>query len=111
MFAIVFITVRNEDIALRIASDLVGKRLAACANFFPNRSFYRWKGRVETADERILLLKIGSSDFALVPKEILAMHPDEVPCIVKREIDAGHQAYLDWIKESTERPDEDSDRR
>jgi len=66
MFATVFITVPNEATAVRIANDLVGKRFAACANFFPNRSIYRWKGRVETADEYILLLKIWSSDFALV---------------------------------------------
>ena len=103
MFSTVFVTVPNEEVAASIGDDLVEKRLAACANFFPCRSIYRWKGRIERGDEWILLLKIRSSDFHLVTESILSLHPDEMPCIVMKEIDDGYQPYMDWLKESTER--------
>jgi periplasmic divalent cation tolerance protein len=103
MFAAVFVTVPSEELAASIGADLIEKRLAACANFFPCRSIFRWKGTVERSNECILLLKIRSSDFQLVTESILSMHPDEVPCIIKEEISDGHQPYLDWLIKSTER--------
>ncbi len=103
MFATVFVTVPSEEMAESIGTDLVEKRLAACANFFPCRSVYRWKGEVEKVNECILLLKIRSSDFRLVTESILSLHPDDVPCIVKEDLTEGYRPYLDWLKESTER--------
>jgi periplasmic divalent cation tolerance protein len=103
MFATVFVTVPSEELAESIGANLIEKRLAACANFFPCRSVYRWKGTIERGSECILLLKIRSSDFHLITESILQMHPDEVPCIVKEEITEGHQPYLEWLVQSTER--------
>lgn len=107
MFATVFVTVPSEEIAALIGADLVEKRLAACANSFPCRSIYRWKGRIENGRECILLLKIRSTDFQLVVESIRALHPDEVPCIIMEDIVAGYQPYLDWLMESTERLEKD----
>ena len=103
MFSTVFVTVPNEEMAATIGADLVEKRLAACANFFPCRSIYRWKGEVVRDDECVLLLKIRTSDFRSVSESILSLHPDEVPCIAREDLADGHQPYLDWLKESTER--------
>lgn len=46
MFSAILVTVPNEEMAVRIEVDLVEKRLAACANFCPNRSIYRWNGKM-----------------------------------------------------------------
>jgi periplasmic divalent cation tolerance protein len=103
MFASVFVTVPSEELAESIGASLVEKRLAACANFFPCRSIFRWRGKIEKGNECILLLKIRSSDFHLVIESIKSLHPDEVPCIVKEEISEGYHPYLVWLMESTER--------
>jgi periplasmic divalent cation tolerance protein len=103
MFATVFVTVPSEELAASIGADLVEKKMAACANFFPCRSIYRWKGMIENDDEWILLLKIRSSDFHLVAESIVSMHPYDVPCIVKEEFIEGYPPCFDWLKESTER--------
>jgi periplasmic divalent cation tolerance protein len=103
MFATVFVTVPSEELAESIGASLVEKRLAACANFFPCRSVYQWKGRVVRGNECILLLKIRSSDFHLVTESIQSLHPDEMPCIIKEEFTEGYLPYLDWLKESTKR--------
>jgi len=82
---------------------MVENRLAACANYFRVRSFYRWKGPVENEDEYFVLLKIRTSDFAALAHAITRIHPYEVPCIVRYDIAEGFLPYLNWIKESTER--------
>jgi periplasmic divalent cation tolerance protein len=64
---------------------------------------YSWKGNFEKEEEYIVLLKIRSADFLMVAKAIARNHPYEVPCIVKYDIAAGFQPYLDWIMESTDR--------
>jgi periplasmic divalent cation tolerance protein len=107
MFASVFVTVPDMKTAESMASNLIEKRFAACSNFFSTSSIFRWKGKVERNEEVVMILKIRSGDFELVKKEILRMHPYEVPCIVKYEISEGFQPYLDWIKESTDRCPED----
>jgi periplasmic divalent cation tolerance protein len=107
MYATVFVTVPSEATAESIGKYLVENRMAACANFFPCRSIYRWKGQIEGGSEFVLLLKIRSSDFRKVTEAILSMHPDEVPCIVMEEIGEGYRPYLDWLRELTERPLED----
>jgi uncharacterized protein involved in tolerance to divalent cations len=38
-----------------------------------------------------MILKIWSSDFEFVSKEIARLHPYEIPCIVKYEISDGFQ--------------------
>lgn len=106
MFASVLVTTPDLETAENIASALIGKRLAACANYFPTRSIYRWKEEVERAEEFVMVLKIRTDDFELVSKEITKLHPYEVPCIVKYEISDGNQPYLDWIRESTGRSPE-----
>ncbi len=103
MFATVFVTTTTEESAASIGAEMVRKRLAACASFFPCRSIYRWKGEIERGEEYILLLKIRTSDFSLVSESIVAMHPDDVPCIVMEEFIDGYRPYLDWLKESTTR--------
>ncbi len=106
MFASVLITVPDLKTADTIASALIEKRLAACANYFPTRSIYHWKGRIERSEEFIMILKIWSVDFEMVTKEISRLHPYELPCIVKYDISDGFQPYLDWIRESTDRSQE-----
>jgi periplasmic divalent cation tolerance protein len=104
MFATVLITVPDLKTAEKISSVLIEKRLAACANYLPVKSMYRWEGEVEVSEEYILLLKTRSSDFDHICEEVVKVHPYEVPCIVRYEIAEGLRSYLDWIKESTGRP-------
>ncbi len=107
MFASVLVTVPDAGSAEKIAAALIERKLAACVNFFPSKSIYRWKGEIERSEEVVLILKIRSSDFELVTNEIISMHPYEVPCIVKYDISDGYRQYLDWIRESTDRSPED----
>jgi len=104
MFALisVYITAPSRDIAERIAHHLVEEKLAACVNIISGvRSIYRWKDRVESANEVILIAKTRRDLFEPLEKRVKELHSYEVPCIVAWPIEAGHQPYLDWIEKET----------
>jgi periplasmic divalent cation tolerance protein len=85
-------------VAEAIGRTLVEERLAACVNIIPGaRSIYRWEGKVETANEVVLIAKGRSDLFKQIDNRVRELHPYECPCIVGWPIVAGHQPYLDWL--------------
>jgi periplasmic divalent cation tolerance protein len=99
---VTFCTVPDREAGERIAAALVEERLAACVNLIPGlTSIYRWQGKVEKADEYLLLIKTTSARFEKLREEIKALHPNEVPEIIAIPITAGDSAYLNWISENT----------
>jgi periplasmic divalent cation tolerance protein len=104
MYSTVLIMTPDLESATKIAESVVQRRLAACANFFPISSIYRWNDGVVRESEYALTLKVRTGDFDEVKTVSMQLHPDKVPCIVRYDIAAGLTSYLDWIRESTERP-------
>jgi periplasmic divalent cation tolerance protein len=85
-----------------LAAALLEGGLAACVQILPPMtSVYRWKGSVEKATERLLVIKTIESRVQQVEAAIRARHPYEVPEIITIEISGGHATYLAWISEST----------
>jgi periplasmic divalent cation tolerance protein len=98
---VVLSTVGSAEDAERIAGALVARRLAACVNIVPGvRSIYRWKGRVETDDERLLVIKTRRDRFEAVREALVALHPYDLPEAIVLPIEAGHAPYLAWLDES-----------
>jgi len=99
---VVLVTCKSSLEARRIALALVRKRLAACGNLLgtPVASIYRWKGRVESARETLLILKTTRSRFRTLEKEIRRLHSYQVPEIIALPIISGSPKYLNWIVEN-----------
>ena len=102
---IVMVTCGSRKDARKIAHALVGQRLAACVSEIgvPVASTYRWKGRVESAKEILLLIKTNKKRFAAVRDAVRKLHSYAVPEIIALSIAAGSRAYLNWIAESVKR--------
>jgi periplasmic divalent cation tolerance protein len=102
----VLVTCGSRKEARKIARGLVGQRLAACVNEIgvPVASTYRWKGRVESAKEFLLLIKTSKERFAAVRDAVRKLHSYEVPEIIALPIAAGSRDYLDWIVASVKTP-------
>ena len=101
-FFLFLVTVPNIEEAQRIAKILVEERLAACVNIISNiMSWYRWKDKVENAEELLLMIKTSEAKSDLIIKKINEIHSYEVPECIGFLIDKGSESYLDWIKENT----------
>ncbi len=99
-FIIIYTTNPDIKTARNIATTLIKKRLIACANFFPIKSIYRWKGKIENADEVVSILKTSKSNWNKVKSEIEKLHPYETPCIIKISASA-NALYQRWIETET----------
>jgi len=103
---VVLVTCRSAKEAERIARSLVAARLAACGNILRNpvRSIYRWKEKIESAREVLLLIKTSRRRFREVQAAIKRLHSYEVPEIIALPIAAGSRSYLSWLSESIAPP-------
>jgi periplasmic divalent cation tolerance protein len=99
---VVLVTCGSQGEARKIARALVERRLAACVNEIggPVTSIYRWKGKVKTAKEFLLVIKTTKERFAGLREAIRGMHSYEVPEIIAMQIVEGSRGYLDWIAKS-----------
>ena len=95
---LLYVVCRSKNEAKKIAIKLIGKRLIACANIVPSiNSVFRWKGKIETARETLLLCKIRKKDVKNAEKEILKIHSYEVPCICLLDVDFLNGGYKKWL--------------
>ncbi len=103
---LVLVTCKSVAQAWKIAKSLVKDRLAACGNVIGPRvtSVYRWKRKVEEADESLLILKSTRARFSVLEREIRALHSYENPEIIAMPVVLGSQSYLSWIQESVTKP-------
>jgi len=97
---LVLTTTGSDTEALKIAGALVERRLAACVNIVKIRSVYRWKGKVETAEEFLLVIKTTRSQAQDVQSAIRELHSYELPECIVVSIEGGSKEYLNWITES-----------
>ncbi len=102
---LVLVTAPNADTAAALARTLVEEGLAACGNLIPGlRSIYRWEGKVQDEAEVLLLLKTRASLFEPLRARLVALHPYQVPEVLRVDIAEGHAPYLAWILDSTRAP-------
>jgi periplasmic divalent cation tolerance protein len=102
---IVLTNLPDRDAALKLAQELVARRLAACVNVLaPCTSVYRWKGETETAPEVPVLIKTRAERYAEVEAAIRALHPYELPEIVAVPAVRGLEEYLQWVSDETSIP-------
>lgn len=98
---IVLTTAGSREEAEKIARALVERRLAACANIVgPIHSVYRWQGKVENADEHLLIIKTTAKLFDSVAGAIRELHSYELPECIQLPIESGSAEYLEWIAQS-----------
>ena len=95
------ITMSTLEEALTLARMLVEQRLAACVNILPGaRSIYRWKEKIEEAEEAMLVIKTTAANILLVEEALKSLHSYELPEFVVLDVDGVSDAYLQWIQSS-----------
>jgi periplasmic divalent cation tolerance protein len=100
---LVLTTAASLEESKKIARQLVDRRLAACVNIIPKvESVYRWEGKVEEAEEFLLLVKTTEDARPRVQEAIQQLHSYDLPECIALSIDEGSPAYLKWMDDSVE---------
>jgi periplasmic divalent cation tolerance protein len=95
---VILSTCSTEEEAERLARLLVDAHLAACVSVIPQvRSFYHWKGAVETAGECLLLIKSSRELFDSVRALLETAHSYEVPELLALPVIEGAANYMNWL--------------
>ena len=103
----VLVTAGSREEAARLAEMLVGARLAACVQILPEmESVYHWQGEVRRDPEILLLVKTIEARFALLEREVRALHSYETPEIIALPIIAASAPYLEWLTGTIKRDGE-----
>jgi periplasmic divalent cation tolerance protein len=103
-FAVALVTVPDLKTARVLAKAALQTRLIACANFLPKiESHYRWRGKIESSTEVLLVLKTQKSSLPALEQLILARHPYDTPEFIVVPLLAGNERYLGWLNLNTRR--------
>jgi periplasmic divalent cation tolerance protein len=94
-------TFPDAETARRISNELVVGKLAACANILPGvDSVYRWKEKIESGNETLVLFKLREDRQAAFQEKLRSLHPYEVPEIIFVPVSSGLKEYLRWVVEN-----------
>jgi periplasmic divalent cation tolerance protein len=101
-YIVVLVTAKSDKEGEKIGQALLEEKLAACVNIVPGlKSIFRWKGKISTDEEVLLLIKTKDTLFEKLKKRVIELHSYEVPEIIALGILAGNEKYLEWIKKET----------
>ena len=99
---VVFATVPDQNLGVKIAESLLQQRLAACVHLLPaGRSMYRWQGNIENTTEITMLIKTTTARYAELEATIKRLHPFEVPEVLAFPASQVLPSYFDWILRET----------
>ena len=102
-FCIIYTTHPSAQEAKRISDIIVDEKLAACSNTFPITSSYWWQKQIEHDSEWVSILKTIPEHWEALQQRILELHPYQVPCIIKIDVEA-NEGYEKWVKDSVKEP-------
>lgn len=100
---LLYCTAASVAEAEAIAEKVVGERLAACANIIPGmRSLYWWQGKLEKAEEAVLIFKTRPDLVEAATAAIKAAHGYSVPCVLPVDVgQGGNPDYIAWLLAET----------
>jgi len=95
----ILVTAANKQEAEKIAQQLLKAKLIACANIIDSiSSIFRWSGKIEKAEECLVLMKSRRELFEEITRKVKELHSYEVPEILAIPLVDGSKAYFEWME-------------
>lgn len=95
---VIFITTASDEEARSLAKLLLDQRKVACVNIIPDvDSLFWWQGKVDSAQESLLIVKTRSSLLPEIVNLVKQAHSYGVPEIIALPVIGGNEDYLNWI--------------
>ena len=99
---VVLMTCAGKKEARKIADALLREKAAACVSIFPQgESFFWWEGKIDRAEEFLLVAKTVVRALPRLVAQVKRNHSYQVPEIVALPIVGGNPEYLKWLEEET----------
>jgi periplasmic divalent cation tolerance protein len=96
-----FSTFPDAETARGISNQLVTENFSACANILPGiESIYRWKEKIETGSETLVLFKLSEDRQSAFQEKLRSLHPYEVPEIIFVPVSSGLPEYVRWVADN-----------
>ncbi len=100
---VVLITTATEEEAHSIADLLLNQGKVACVNIMPRvDSLFRWQGKIDSAQESLLIVKTIASLLPEITDMVKRAHSYDVPEIIALPIIGGNEDYLKWMDSEVE---------
>ena len=97
-YIVILVTAKDKQEAEKITQALLNERLIACGNIVnPVTSFFHWFGKIDTAEECLIVMKSRVDLFSQVAERVRDLHSYEVPEVLALPIVDASKAYLDWM--------------
>ena len=93
-----YITVGSKQEGIELGRELVGAKLAACANVIDGlTSIFNWEGAVQEEGEALLFAKTRRDLVDAATALVREKHSYDCPCVVALPIVGGNGEFIDWI--------------
>ncbi|CAA6676993.1 MULTISPECIES: divalent cation tolerance protein CutA [unclassified Lentimonas] len=91
-------TCRNQDVAERLAHDLIERKLAACVQIESIQSYYPDGNAVVHHGGLRLTVKFLGDHLAKIDAYMAANHPDEQGEWITAKTESVNAKYLQWVQ-------------
>ncbi len=96
---VAYTTCDDPEEAEKLARHLIDERLAACVSVVPAvKSYYRWKGSIESNDEILLMIKTSRDLVDALRQQLEKIHSYDLPELIVTPIVDGSPKYLAWLE-------------
>ena len=100
-YIIAITTTPSKNEAEKIAKTLLEERLIACANIIgPVQSLFWWQGKIDEAQEHLILMKTRKDLFSKLSEKVKALHSYQIPEVIAVPIVEGFKPYMEWLESS-----------
>ncbi|MEM1076066.1 MAG: divalent-cation tolerance protein CutA [Pseudomonadota bacterium] len=94
----IWVNCPSPEVADQITDTLLDQKCIACANrYAPVQSAYVWDGAIQREEEHPLLLKTRAELAQTVEDAVRALHPYEVPPIIRLDVAGANKDYIEWV--------------
>lgn len=99
--AVVQTTLPSMREADSMSALILKKRLGACIQCRRIQSRYRWKGKIESANEILVSVKTYPKLVADLVELVKKHHPYDIPEIIVNLVQSANRAYTRWLIRET----------
>lgn len=85
------------DEAKELGGLIIEKKIAACVDFWPISSCYKWKGSMKCVSQAMLLITTFESKLESINEIISENHTYSIPLIAGVDIRRINHPYKEWM--------------